>query len=63
MKIRSRSGKIRELHKVYASQYSASAAGIYDDWSADYEEHMRGVAYTHPANEKLLSQAFAFRVI
>ena len=40
---------INELKKVYASGSSKLSSQIYDDWSADYEEHMRGVGYTHPA--------------
>jgi len=41
--------KTRELQKVYASDNPDEAAAIYDGWSAEYEEHMKGVGYTHPA--------------
>ena len=41
--------KTQELHKVYASQSSDKTSEIYDDWSAEYEQHMQGVGYTHPA--------------
>lgn len=41
--------KTRELHKVYASENAEQTAAIYDDWSEDYETHMAGVGYAHPA--------------
>jgi len=41
--------KTRELQKVYVSDSPEEAAAIYDGWSGEYEEHMRGVGYTHPA--------------
>jgi len=41
--------KTRELQKVYASNDPDEAAAIYDGWSEEYEEHMKGVGYTHPA--------------
>ncbi|MDH3380733.1 MAG: class I SAM-dependent methyltransferase [Gammaproteobacteria bacterium] len=40
---------IRALHQVYASDSPEQASAIYDGWSEEYEEHMRGVGYTHPA--------------
>ncbi len=41
--------KTRELHKVYASDSPQQSAAIYDGWARDYEEHMRGAGYAHPA--------------
>ena len=41
--------KTQELHKVYASHCADESSQIYDDWSQDYEQHMQGVGYTHPA--------------
>jgi len=41
--------KIRELHKVYASESADESAAIYDGWSGDYEAHMAQSGYTHPA--------------
>ena len=41
--------KIRELHKVYVSDSADESAAIYDGWSEDYDEHMTGAGYTHPA--------------
>ena len=41
--------KTRDLHKVYASEDPEKSAEIYDGWSKEYEQHMQGVGYTHPA--------------
>ncbi|MEN8196056.1 MAG: methyltransferase domain-containing protein [Pseudomonadota bacterium] len=41
--------KTRELHKVYASDNPEQASAIYDGWAEEYEEHMRGSGYSHPA--------------
>lgn len=41
--------KIQALRKAYDSSDSEQTAEIYDDWSDDYEEHMRGSGYAHPA--------------
>jgi len=41
--------KTQELHKVYASDSAEKTSEIYDGWSSEYEEHMKGVGYTHPA--------------
>ncbi|MCP5072303.1 MAG: class I SAM-dependent methyltransferase [Rhodobacteraceae bacterium] len=41
--------KTRQLHNVYASQSADETAGLYDSWAEDYEEHMAGVGYSHPA--------------
>jgi predicted TPR repeat methyltransferase len=41
--------KTRELHKVYASDSAEQTSAIYDGWSEEYEEHMRGAGYAHPA--------------
>ncbi len=41
--------KTKALHDVYASASAKQSAEIYDDWSAEYEEHMRGSGYAHPA--------------
>ena len=37
--------KTRELHKVYASDSPEQTSTIYDGWSEEYEEHMRGAGY------------------
>lgn len=42
-------GKTRELQKVYASDTPEQTSDIYDGWSEEYEKHMSGVGYTHPA--------------
>ncbi len=44
-----RDKKTRELHAVYASDSPEQASAIYDGWAAEYEEHMSGVGYAHPA--------------
>lgn len=41
--------KTIELHKVYESQSAQNTSKIYDNWSDEYEQHMQGVGYTHPA--------------
>ena len=41
--------KTRELHAVYTSDSPEQASAIYDGWSEEYEEHMSGVGYAHPA--------------
>ena len=41
--------KTQKLHNVYASTSAQQTSEIYDDWSKDYEQHMQGVGYTHPA--------------
>lgn len=39
----------RKLHKAYAAQNTDELAEAYDDWSDEYEAHMRSIGYTHPA--------------
>lgn len=41
--------KTLELHKVYASDNPEQASAIYDGWAEEYEEHMKGSGYSHPA--------------
>jgi len=41
--------RTEELHKAYASGDPAETSAVYDGWSRDYEAHMRGVGYSHPA--------------
>jgi predicted TPR repeat methyltransferase len=41
--------KTRELHKAYASDRPEQTSAIYDGWSEEYEEHMSGAGYAHPA--------------
>ncbi|MCP5085815.1 MAG: methyltransferase domain-containing protein [Rhodobacteraceae bacterium] len=41
--------KTRQLHNVYDSQSANETAEIYDGWADDYEAHMAGVGYSHPA--------------
>lgn len=39
----------KELHKVYASKNSEETSSIYNNWSEQYEDHMKSVGYAHPA--------------
>jgi len=39
----------RQLHRAYTSKSVEELADYYDEWSADYETHMRNVGYMHPA--------------
>ena len=41
--------RIRQLHKVYASESTEETAAIYDGWAESYETHMAGAGYAHPA--------------
>lgn len=41
--------RTRELHKAYASGEPEQTSAVYDNWSADYEAHMQGTGYAHPA--------------
>ncbi|MCP4769003.1 MAG: hypothetical protein GY875_22420 [Gammaproteobacteria bacterium] len=38
-----------KLHRAYHAKDSRETAEVYDDWAAEYEEHMKNVGYTHPA--------------
>jgi predicted TPR repeat methyltransferase len=38
-----------KLHRAYHAKNSQEAAEVYDDWAAEYEQHMKNVGYTHPA--------------
>ena len=38
-----------KLHRAYHAKDSAETAEVYDDWAAEYEQHMKNVGYTHPA--------------
>jgi len=38
-----------KLHRAYHAKDSQEAAEVYDDWAAEYEQHMKNVGYTHPA--------------
>ncbi len=40
--------KVRSLHDAYSSGDSKVTSVVYDNWSKEYEAHMRGVGYTHP---------------
>jgi predicted TPR repeat methyltransferase len=40
--------KVRSLHDAYAAGDSKITSAVYDNWSKEYEAHMRGVGYTHP---------------
>jgi predicted TPR repeat methyltransferase len=40
--------KVRSLHDAYAAGDSKITSVVYDNWSKEYEAHMRGVGYTHP---------------
>ena len=39
----------RQLHRAYASKSVEELADYYDEWSEDYESHMRNIGYMHPA--------------
>ena len=38
-----------KLHRAYQAKDSTETAQVYDDWAAEYEQHMKNVGYTHPA--------------
>jgi len=38
-----------QLHRAYQSKSVEELAEYYDEWSEDYESHMRNVGYMHPA--------------
>jgi len=38
-----------KLHKAYAATNTDELADAYDDWSEEYEDHMKSIGYTHPA--------------
>jgi predicted TPR repeat methyltransferase len=40
--------KVRSLHDAYSAGNSKVTSVVYDNWSKEYEAHMRGVGYTHP---------------
>jgi hypothetical protein len=39
----------RQLHRAYQSKDVGELAAYYDEWSEDYEAHMRNIGYMHPA--------------
>lgn len=39
----------KALHRAYKSTSAEETSGVYDDWAAEYEEHMKNVGYAHPA--------------
>jgi predicted TPR repeat methyltransferase len=41
--------RTRKLHKAYASGKPEETSAVYDNWSAEYEAHMQGTGYAHPA--------------
>ena len=41
--------KVQSLHDAYAGGDPQLTAGVYDNWAKEYETHMKGVGYTHPA--------------
>ena len=41
--------KVQSLHDAYAGGDPNITAGVYDNWAEEYETHMKGVGYTHPA--------------
>jgi len=43
------SSDTRQLHRAYQSKSVDELAEYYDEWSDDYESHMRNVGYMHPA--------------
>lgn len=38
-----------KLHRAYHAKSAGETAEVYDDWAAEYEQHMKNVGYTHPA--------------
>lgn len=38
-----------KLHRAYQSNDAHETADVYNDWAAEYEQHMKNVGYTHPA--------------
>ena len=38
-----------QLHRAYRSKNVNELSEYYDEWSGDYEEHMRNIGYMHPA--------------
>ena len=38
-----------QLHRAYQARDPRETAQVYDDWAAEYEQHMKNVGYTHPA--------------
>jgi predicted TPR repeat methyltransferase len=38
-----------KLHRAYHAKDPGETAQVYDDWAAEYEQHMKNVGYTHPA--------------
>jgi ubiquinone/menaquinone biosynthesis C-methylase UbiE len=38
-----------QLHRAYQSKNVGELAEYYDEWSKDYEAHMRNIGYMHPA--------------
>jgi predicted TPR repeat methyltransferase len=38
-----------KLHRAYHAKDADETAQVYDDWAAEYEQHMKNVGYTHPA--------------
>lgn len=41
--------KTTQLHRAYTSRSPEETAAIYDAWAAEYEAHMAGAGYAHPA--------------
>src|SRR5210317_1679177 len=42
-------GSTDKLHRAYHASDAGETAEVYDDWAAEYEQHMKNVGYTHPA--------------
>ena len=38
-----------KLHRAYQAGDARETADVYNDWAAEYEQHMKNVGYTHPA--------------
>ncbi len=38
-----------KLHRAYHAKNPQETAEVYNEWSQEYEQHMRNVGYTHPA--------------
>ncbi len=38
-----------KLHQAYQAKNPKETSEVYDDWAAEYEQHMKNVGFTHPA--------------
>ncbi len=43
------SASTSKLHRAYKASSPKETSQVYDDWAAEYEQHMKDVGFTHPA--------------